>query len=189
MIIVFWIVALALGGLHPFGFVAALIELVVFSWFFVAVGTFFSLRARTTTRALVSTVVALSCAYGGYLLLMIPLGLPVKSPFVATLAIPFLWNWSLVSFDNVWGVDRTIIANDYFNNYGYDIINIFSSNSILYATDYHFEVVFACALGVLLFAGAAISLTICCVRRFDALVDRPRRSWPNARVRESKRGG
>ena len=172
----FWLVGMALGALHPLGFLAGLIELIVFGWFVAAVGTFFSLRAKNTTRALAWTFVVLFFVSGGYLLLTIPLGFPDTSPYAAILAIPFLWNWSLVSFDNVSLVNPEVAEILIYNNRQYYVkISIFDSNRQLFAGNHSFEVVSVCVIGVLLFAAAALVLTLGCVRRFDVLVDRPNR--------------
>lgn len=183
LMVVFWTVGFCLGALHPFGFFAGLIELVVFGWFLAALGTFVSLGAGNTMRALVWSFIVLFLVSGGYLLVLLPLGLPDQSPSVAVAAIPFLWNWSLLSFENVSGTPASRwIDTNYMKNSA--SLHIFDSNLSWFRSARRWEVVSACATGVLFFAVAAYGLTIGALSRFEKLVDRP------SRVRsDATRGG
>jgi ABC-type transport system involved in multi-copper enzyme maturation permease subunit len=51
-----WMLGLALGATHPLGFLAAVVGLAAFAWFVAALGTAFSLRSKTTSRAVGRTL-------------------------------------------------------------------------------------------------------------------------------------
>ena len=68
-----WLVGLAAGAVHPLGFAAVILVTPVFLWFVVALGTYVSLKSKTTGRALVTTVAILFVLNGGYMMCCIPL--------------------------------------------------------------------------------------------------------------------
>ncbi len=69
-----WLVGLAAGSIHPLAFVAVAIETAVFVGFATALGTYISLRARSSARALTATVGVLIILNGAYLMCCIPFG-------------------------------------------------------------------------------------------------------------------
>ena len=68
-----WLIGLAAGAVHPLGFAAVILVTPVFLWFVVALGTYVSLKSKTTGRALVTTVAILLVLNGGYMMCCIPL--------------------------------------------------------------------------------------------------------------------
>ena len=72
LLLTLWLVGLAAGAVHPFGFVAVVLESAVFLWFADALGTYFSLKTRSSGRAMVATVAVLVLLNGGYLMCCIP---------------------------------------------------------------------------------------------------------------------
>jgi ABC-type transport system involved in multi-copper enzyme maturation permease subunit len=141
-----WAIGLGVGAIHPFGVLACLVELVVFTWFLTALGTFFSLRSKNSTRALASTMALLIFLNGGYLFCCIPFR--SDTPAIGAGSTPFLFAISLVSVEDLgrlgqWGRSGEFIA--------------------------------ACILGVLFYGVAAAGLTVASFSSFDGVVDRPDR--------------
>jgi ABC-type transport system involved in multi-copper enzyme maturation permease subunit len=68
----FWLVALAAGGVHPLGLLLALLTVLVLTWFVAAVGTYASLTARSSSRAVTASIVVLALLNGGYLVALDP---------------------------------------------------------------------------------------------------------------------
>ena len=140
-----WLFGLAMGSLNYFGVVVSVIEFVVFSWFIAALGTFFSLRAKNTTRALASTMAVIIAVNGGYLFCCIPLRLNTTA--IAAGCTPFLLGVSLCSTEDLSHFPHRDTG----------------------------EMVVACVLGVLFYGVTALGLTTAMFTSFDAVVDRPDR--------------
>ena len=69
----FWLVGLAAGAVHPLGLLLALLVVGLLTWFVVALGTYASLTARTTSRALTATIAILLFLNFGYLAVLYPI--------------------------------------------------------------------------------------------------------------------
>ena len=101
-----WAIGLALGAIHPVGVMFCLVEMVVFTWFLSAIGTFFSLRSRNSTRALALTMATLVFLNVGYLFCLFPLQ-PNTAGVIAG-STPAIFAVSLVNEENlrVWDRDE-----------------------------------------------------------------------------------
>jgi hypothetical protein len=140
-----WAMGLSVGAIHPNGVIFCLAELVVFTWFFTALGTAFSLRSKNSTRALAATMFTLVFLNGGYLFCCIPLR-PNTAAIIGA-STPAVFAVSLVSEENLrelWRYDQG-------------------------------SMVVGCVLGVLFYGVASVGLTIWTFESFDAAVDRPDR--------------
>jgi hypothetical protein len=162
----FWIVGLLTGALHPVGLVLGLLLVALFTWGVAALGTYASLTARSTSRAVTLTIVTLVLVNGGYR----PVAYPLLAALDSSLSLfgyhfdwdylnlgctPYLTTFALVSFDDL----RRIFFQP--NATGPPIV-----------FDW-----FAIGIGAAVLLGhalAALLLTSCANRRFDAIVDRPR---------------
>jgi len=133
------------GAVHPLGLVASAAEFAVFTWFLTALGTFFSLRSKNSTRALAATIALLIFSNGGYLFCCIPFRL--DTPAVIAGSTPAIVAVSLASY-------------------------IDFRNTSSHQTS---ELIAGCILGVLAYAVAAAGLTAASFVGFDAVVDRPDR--------------
>jgi ABC-type transport system involved in multi-copper enzyme maturation permease subunit len=65
-----WLLALATGAVRPIGVLASVLLVGILTWLVVALGMHASLRATSTSRALVTTIVSL-CLLNGYPLILI----------------------------------------------------------------------------------------------------------------------
>lgn len=115
MILALWIIGLALGGLHPIGFILGALTFSIFSAFFAALGLSFSLALKNSTRAQASTLLTMIVLSGGYLFCCIPF--QWDGPYFFALCTPFAFFCSQMSWDDFWFIfGRTPNGS---NNYGY----------------------------------------------------------------------
>jgi ABC-type Na+ efflux pump permease subunit len=149
-----WLVGLATGAVHPLGFAAVILTTPVFLWFIIALGTYVSLKSKTTGRALVTTVAILFVLNGGYLMCCLPL--QTDTPLIAVGVTPMIEAVSLLSYE--------------------DINNLFFRPSLGLRRE-AFELFLACLFGWIGYAIAATALTSMAIGRFDEAADRPRRPF------------
>jgi ABC-type transport system involved in multi-copper enzyme maturation permease subunit len=152
-----WLVALLTSAVRPLGVLASIALVGVLTWLVAAVGIYFSLRATNTTRALVSTIVAL-CLFNGYPFIFVFWFIRTiswDSSFTLLGFMPRLAVAPLVSPDFVaepwWGAARPLA---------------------FYVDPLAFVPIGRLVL-VVFYAGAAAVLTWRVVSRFDRWLDRP----------------
>jgi ABC-type transport system involved in multi-copper enzyme maturation permease subunit len=161
ILLAIWVVGLSAGSVHPFAFVTVVIEAAVFLWFVAALGMFFSVRAKSSARAMTTTVAILIVLNGGYLMCCIPL--QPNTPFIAVGVTPFLLPASLFTYDEF----RILIEAPY------------------PGPRWHYAETFAtCFTGVSAYAVAAGILTMVTIARFDDWIGRPRDTWDAPRLIE-----
>jgi len=150
-----WLAGLVTGAVHPLGFLAALAVLGLLTWFVTALGTFFSLRARSTSRAITATIVTfivLNCGYAIFLM-------------------PFLNNWQWQSLNL--GFTPSIVAKMLFS--GSDLEDFSSLVRVIWSLDNPQGLSAWIEILILyLYAIAALTLTHRSIVQFDALLGRPR---------------
>jgi ABC-type transport system involved in multi-copper enzyme maturation permease subunit len=100
----FAISGLAVGSLHPVGFFAVWMLLVVYTLFICALGMTFSLWSRTSGRSLLATIITLVTLNGVYLLLNIPF--QVESATIYFGVTPMFEAISLLSYDDFYNLLR-----------------------------------------------------------------------------------
>ena len=150
LLFLLWGVGLAVGSIHPFGLFACLVEFFVFTWFLTALGNFFSLRSKNSTRALAATIGTLIFLNGGYLFCCIPFR--TNSSVIFAASTPVIFGVSLLS---VQSIQELLLTND------------------------NYEMIAACVVGVFAYAIAAAGLVASMVNSFDAVLDRPDRHRPD----------
>ena len=143
-----WLLGLAAGAVHPLGFLAALAAAGMFTWFVTALGTFASLKMKTTWRAQVLTqgvIIAphLCCVfYAPSILAIMGLSLLSYSDVQNLLAIDLRW---------------------YRNEGAFWPIVFFAVYLTIYVVG-----------GLLFYVGGAFFMTWAAFNGFDATADRPR---------------
>jgi hypothetical protein len=162
-----WLVGVLVGSVHPFGLLAVLAELAAFTWFTAALGTWISLRAEHTMRALARVMASLLLLNGGSLLV----GLSLLSVRPLTLAgcAPLLLAASLASYGDVRGTPET-------GTPGLMPVTALAA----FREGRGPEMSLACLVGVLGSTLAAWVLTRSACRGFDAYLDRPALKGPTA---------
>jgi ABC-type transport system involved in multi-copper enzyme maturation permease subunit len=156
VLVLLWTIGLLAGAVHPFGFFAVLVELVVFTWFAVALGTYYSLHAKSTLRAQAMTVGWLFALNLGYLMCCLPF--QPDTLVVAFGSTPFIEAISLCSYQDVAQLFRS--ATEAAENW---------------QTRAAGEVFAAGFLSLVVYGLAAFGLTATAFSTFDRVVDRPRR--------------
>jgi ABC-type transport system involved in multi-copper enzyme maturation permease subunit len=149
-LVAFWLIGLAAGSIHPLALVAVALETAVFVWFATALGTYVSLRARSSGRAMTATVGLLIVLNGAYLMCCVPFEL--RSTVLPLAGVtPLIEAGSLATYDEMrWALpmeargDRDAIAAG-----------------------------IVCVVG---YAVAALLLTISAFGRFDTEAERPSRT-------------
>jgi ABC-type transport system involved in multi-copper enzyme maturation permease subunit len=149
-----WAFGVAIGAIHPFGLLAEMLEWTVFTWFATALGTFTSLKSRTTIRATATTVVVLALLNVGYMMCCVPFR--PDTPMIMVGCTPAIVAISLMSFGDLWGLLGFVSAG-YRRQEG--------------------ELVATCVLSLVGYAVAAIALTALSISGFDKAVDRPKRTY------------
>ncbi|AGA30451.1 ABC transporter permease [Singulisphaera acidiphila] len=153
VLILHWLLGLAAGSIHPLGVVAVALETTVYLWFAIALGTYYSVGAKTSARALVATVGTMILVNGAYLMCCIPLS---------------TWNWlhavgvtpmveavSLISFPDFSSLSLGRVRGGAL----WDEIDLMASAFV----------------SVLCYTVAALALTLRTLDRFDVEAGRPSR--------------
>jgi ABC-type transport system involved in multi-copper enzyme maturation permease subunit len=160
LISLFWLLGLAAGAVHPLGLLLSLLVVGLLTWFVTALGTYASLTARTTSRALTITIATLLFLNVGYLGVLYPMIMVFSEPsewrYPGVGVTPVLASGSLLSYRQAASIVGT--AQDPGQLDGLDY------RGVLY--------------GVMVLIGYAIAAAMLIrwsIRRFAALVDRPRR--------------
>ena len=144
------VLGLALGAVHPLGALAGGAVAAVDLWFACALGTFFSLRAKNSSRSLVSTIATLLFLNGIYLLALIPFQIENSVTFLGV--TPFVEAISLMSYEDV--------SQFWSPTHAYRAVQI----------DY----LFAAVASIFAYSLIALALTTYLVVDFDDAIDRPR---------------
>jgi len=152
----FWLIVLAAGGVHPLGFLLALLVVALLTWFVVTLGMYVSLAARTTARALTTVIVVLVFLNGGYIVVLEPV-LRIFGSHVD------YWTYSHL------GCTPYLAANTLFSFERVAQIRAMGRVPLWLWLPMTY--------GLLILAGyaiAATTLTLRVVQRFDVVSDRPR---------------
>jgi ABC-type transport system involved in multi-copper enzyme maturation permease subunit len=136
------------GAVHPLGALAVTLATATYLAFGCVLGMVYSLRARTSSRAVVSTLLTLVILSGAYLLVFMPWNL--RSELTLVGVTPFVEEVVLMSYLDVkWLLD--------FESPEQRMLNIGLT----------------CALSVALYAGSAFVLALWALKSFDRVIDRP----------------
>ena len=153
IMLLLWVIGLVVGSIHPLGFLAGLIELTVFTAFAAALGTYISLRSKTSMRAQATTVAILVTCNAGYMMCCIPIG--SNTALIAAGCTPFLQAISLLSYQEL----RDVLFGGGSSSYRETLL----------------EMIAASVIGLVLYGLAALLLIDAGIREFDRQVGRPGR--------------
>jgi len=148
------LLGVAAGAVHPFGFAAVTIESAAFVWFADALGTYYSLKTRSSSRALVASIATLVLLNGGYLMCCVPLR--ADTPWIVIGVTPFIEAASLLSYD--------------------EFSSLFATGPYAVRYRHYGETAFICFAGCAMYLAAAAILTSLAINQFDEEIDRPRRA-------------
>jgi ABC-type Na+ efflux pump permease subunit len=140
---------LVVGAVHPLGVLGVTLATATYLAFGCVLGMVYSLRALTSSRAVVSTLITLIVLNGAYLLVFVPLQLRSVLPFLGV--TPMVEELTLLSYlDAKWLLD-------------------FQSPD-----ERMLELGLTCVLSVVLYASATFGLALWTLKSFDRVIDRPR---------------
>ncbi len=161
------ITGLLLGAIHPVGVVASLIVVGVDFWFACALGLYFSMKCKSSMKALLATISTLLFLNGLYLILTIPFEGDSAARFIGVM--PFIQVMALFSWRNLadWGKSWNA---SYSNGYS------------------HLDYLSAALCSVFLYSVAALCLSYILWMNFDDMIDRPHSSRWSRRVYKKKEG-
>jgi ABC-type transport system involved in multi-copper enzyme maturation permease subunit len=163
----FWIVGLGAGAIHPFGLLMGLTVVAILTWFVITLGTCVSLSCKKTSHALTATIAILTGLNIGYLAVLYPMLMAwgdareFRYPFMGF--TPGVASYSLLSYPQVAELFKTLLDPGRPGKFD------------LEALGYG-------ALVLLGYGLAATLLTWRTVRRFDRVIDRPRRAHDELRI-------
>jgi ABC-type transport system involved in multi-copper enzyme maturation permease subunit len=157
VLLALWTFGLFVGAVHPVGFVAVIVEWVVFSAFIATLGTLLSLKSRNTTRATAATVAILMFLNGGYLMCCIPLDSDFVGPLLGLGSTPFVIALTPMTYSEAWWY-------------------LGPTSDMARPPTESVRLVVTCVLSVIVYGAAAGALTVIAGNDFDAAVGRPRRN-------------
>ena len=149
-----WLVGLFCGAVHPLGFLAALAVASAALTFIAVLGTYFSLRSKSSARAIAATIVTLFIVSGGYMMCCIPVAHGPETIILIAGCTPVIVPCALASFSEV---------ADLLHRHTYG-----PSSAIVIETG---------LLSVAIYGFLALGLFRFCLDRFEIEVDRPRREF------------
>jgi ABC-type transport system involved in multi-copper enzyme maturation permease subunit len=152
-----WLIGVCCGAVHPLGGIGAAVATAIYSVFTAMLGTYISLRFKSSARAIATTIAVLVFVNGGYLFCCIPfmsgrdseILLAGFTPFIVTCA-PFTAS---------------------------ELESFFSVTS-LGTAEARSRVIVTVILSLGFYASAAFILWHVCLSQFELAVDRPRRPPP-----------
>jgi hypothetical protein len=153
-----WVVGLFCGAVHPLGFLAALALASAALAFIAVLGTYFSLRSKSSARAIAATIVTLAIVSGGYLMCCIPAMHDRESIVLVAGCTPVIVPYAPVSFPEMVRLLQS-------SAYG-------PSPALIILTGF---------LCLAFYGSLALGLYHLCLSRFELEVDRPRREIPGYR--------
>jgi ABC-type transport system involved in multi-copper enzyme maturation permease subunit len=161
-----WLIGLICGGVHPLGFVSAVVATLLYSVFAVLLGTSLSLRFKSSARSIAVTIAILMFLNVGYLFCCIPMMRGGDS-------IVFLAGFSPM-----------IVVGSVFS---YSELSEFLHGSP-HQVDFGAQVIMLVFFSFFFYGAVAIGLWYDCLNQFEIAVDRPRLDFSRFPYRVSRQG-
>jgi ABC-type transport system involved in multi-copper enzyme maturation permease subunit len=156
LVLTLWTFGLVAGAIHPLAYALSLALFTAYTAFSIAIGSAFSMRARSTTRAMLATVGVLFVLNGGYLMCLFPL----RSEFEGVWHAPVTW---LVLHTSAAKYSAVQLL---FGTYPQSVNLQYNTVWIQLAT---------CLTSLVGYSVVAAVLGVLTVDSFDRIADRPRR--------------
>jgi len=152
-LLVVWLVGLICGAVHPLGFLLAIVATAIDLAFIAVLGTYLSLRSKSSARAVAATIAILVFLNGGYLFCCAPV---MSGPSVLTAGVtPMIVTVAPFSF--------------------YDLEHFFRPGDIMYGPS-RTTVIMTGVLSLAFYGVSAFALFHACLNRYEIEVGRPRRN-------------
>ncbi len=154
-----WTTGVIVGAIHPIGYVATLMGFTAYSAFALALGSFLSMRAKSTARATVVTILILLTLNVGYLFCAFPMGL-LESPMITLPSTPVMMAIAPAQY-------HTIEA----------LLGDYPGTRVSWRHDSS-EWLTTFVMSIVFYSAAAAGLTTGAIQIFDRVADRPTRPQP-----------
>ena len=151
-----WLVGMICGAVHPLGFLLAIVALAIDLTFIAVLGTYVSLRSKSSARAIVATIAFLAFLNGGYLFCCAAAVNGPGSNLVTAGVTPMIVTAAPFSFRN--------------------LEEFFHAQHSNYETG-QATIVMKAVLSLAFYGVSAFALLAAGLSRFEIEVDRPRRSF------------
>jgi len=145
-----WLIGLICGAVHPLGFLLAILATAVDLTFIAVLGTYLSLRSKSSARAITATIAILVFLNGGYLFCCAPAMNGPEGLVVAAGVTPMIVTAAPFSFSEL---------DESFRSFG----------------PRREPIVLTVVLSLVFYGVAAVALLHACLNRFEIEADRPRR--------------
>ncbi|MGZ3432578.1 MAG: hypothetical protein ACXWN0_12950, partial [Isosphaeraceae bacterium] len=147
-----WLIGLICGAVHPLGFLLAIVATSIDLTFIAVLGTYLSLRSKSSARAIAATIAILLFLNGGYLFCCMPAMNGPESLLFTAGVTPMILNAAPFSFSDLeWFLRDPRPARPTFVMTG--------------------------VLSLAFYGVSAFALLHACLSRFETEVDRPRRGF------------
>ncbi len=158
-----WLIGLICGAVHPLGFLLAILATTIDLTFIAVLGTYLSLRSKSSARAITATIAILLFLNGGYLCCCAP-AMNGPESFLFTAGVtPMIVTAAPFSFSELDESFRSFAPRPE-------------------------PIVLTFVLSLVFYGVAAVALLHACLNRFDIEVDRPRRRLAVDPERVSREG-
>ncbi len=153
-----WTFGLVAGAIHPLAYALTIVLFATYTAFALTLGSFVGLRARSTTRAMVATMLVLFVLNGGYLMCLFPLSGRLDGLWLAAPVMPYVIEMA---------PERYAPVQALFGTYSVDNIRLRFDVTIAH--------LLTCSVSLIGYGLAAVVLGVAAVDGFDRAADRPRR--------------
>jgi len=150
ILLLVWLIGLICGAVHPLGFLLAIVSTSIYLTFIAVLGTYLSLRSKSSAQAIAATIAILVFLNGGYLFCCAPAMYGPESMVFAAGVTPMIVTAAPFSFSDLDESFRSFAPHQ---------------------TTLVMTLVFSLAF----YAVSAFALLHACLNRFEIEVDRPRR--------------
>jgi hypothetical protein len=150
VLLLVWLIGLICGAVHPMGFLLAIVATAIYLTFIAVLGTYLSLRSKSSARAIAATIAILLFLNGGYLFCCTPaMNGPESMVFTAGVT-PMIVTAAPFSYSDLDESFRSIGPN-------------------------REPLVLTFVFSLVFYGVSTIALLHACLNRFEIEVDRPRR--------------
>jgi ABC-type transport system involved in multi-copper enzyme maturation permease subunit len=153
-LLVIWLMGTVSGAVHPLGYLAVLVLTSLYTLFIALVGTYFSLRFKSSVRSITATIGFLIFLQGGYLFCCVPLMHGRGEMVFLAGFTPMIVTGAVFTFAE---------------------LEAFLHLTRGYTVPFRTDVFMLAFFSIVLHASAAFALLHSCLNQFETVVDRPRK--------------
>jgi ABC-type transport system involved in multi-copper enzyme maturation permease subunit len=167
VLLLLWLLGLICGAVHPLGFLLAIVSTSIYLAFIAVLGTYLSLRSKSSVLAIATTIASLVFLNGGYLFCCLPLIIGPENLLLRAGITPMMVTAAPFTF-----TDLEEFLRPRNEDFGPRRIHL----------------VLTVGLSLVAYGLSTYGLIHACLNRFGIVVDRPRRSDASVGKRLSEEG-